>query len=92
MADCHYFLKKSCLPSRFEHTITQAKIYLLWLLDNYLFKKLGDFDETTNTTRFVNKDEFIGEYTTLFFKNGGDWCRNSSIKTSIYNTNNPSHI
>lgn len=49
-----------------------------------LFKKLGDYDENTKTTRFVNKDEFIGEYALLFFKNGGDWCRNSAIKTSIY--------
>ena len=35
-----------------------------------LFKKLGDYDENTKTTRFVNKDEFIGEYALLFFKNG----------------------
>ena len=49
-----------------------------------LFKKLGDFDEITKTTRFVNKDEFVNEYSSLFFKNGGDWCRNSTIKTSIY--------
>ena len=44
-----------------------------------LFKKLGEYDTLTNQTRFVSKDEFIGEYSELFFKNGGDWCRYSSL-------------
>jgi len=49
-----------------------------------LFKKLGEYDTLTNQTRFVSKDEFIGEYSELFFKNGGDWCRYSSLNKSIY--------
>ena len=49
-----------------------------------LFKKIGEYDTLTNQTRFVSKDEFIGEYSELFFKNGGDWCRYSSLNKSIY--------
>ena len=49
-----------------------------------LFKKLGEYDTLTNQTRFVSKDEFIGEYSELFFNNGGNWCRYSSLNKSIY--------
>ena len=49
-----------------------------------LFAKLGNFDETSKTTRFVIKDEFIDEYLPLYFKNGGDWCRNSNMKYTPY--------
>lgn len=44
-----------------------------------LFKKLGQFNETSKETRIVNKDEFINEYKALAFSNGGDWCRQSSF-------------
>ena len=49
-----------------------------------LFLKLGNFNENNNTTCFVNKDEFIDEYATLSFNNGGNWCRNSSLKKKMY--------
>jgi len=49
-----------------------------------LFKKLGEYDTLKNKTRFVSKDEFIGEYSELFFNNGGNWCRYSSLNKSIY--------
>ena len=49
-----------------------------------LFKQLGDYDNLTNQTRFVTKSEFIGDYSELFFKNGGDWCRQSTVNKSIY--------
>ena len=37
-----------------------------------LFKKLGNYD---NETRFVNVNEFVGEYVSLQCGNGGGWCR-----------------
>lgn len=37
-----------------------------------LFKKLGNYD---NETRFVNVNEFVGEYISLQCGNGGGWCR-----------------
>jgi hypothetical protein len=37
-----------------------------------LFKKLGNYD---NETRFVNVNEFVGEYGSLQCGNGGGWCR-----------------
>jgi hypothetical protein len=51
-----------------------------------LFKKLGEYDTTTNETRLVNKSEFVGEYKVLEFTNGGDWCRRSIFtnKTNNY--------
>lgn len=49
-----------------------------------LFMELGKYNETTNTTRIVNKDEFVGEYDSLFFRNGGDWCRDTTMKKSKY--------
>jgi hypothetical protein len=37
-----------------------------------LFKKIGNYN---NETRFVNVNEFIGEYISLQCGNGGGWCR-----------------
>ena len=48
-----------------------------------LFKKIGEYDTLTNQTRFVSKDEFIGKYSVLFFNNGGNWCRYSSLPSSL---------
>ena len=45
-----------------------------------LFKKLGNYDTNTNTTRIVNVDEFVGEYSVLQLGNGGSWCRRSATK------------
>jgi len=36
-----------------------------------LFKKLGGFDPLTQTTRWVNVNEFVGDYISLHQKNGG---------------------
>jgi hypothetical protein len=36
-----------------------------------LFKKLGEFNPLTHTTRWVNVQEFINEFATLYQKNGG---------------------
>jgi hypothetical protein len=41
-----------------------------------LFKKLGNYD---NETRFVNVNEFVGEYGSLRLGNGGSWCRESQL-------------
>jgi hypothetical protein len=41
-----------------------------------LFKKLGNYD---NGTRFVNVNEFVGEYGSLRLGNGGSWCRESQL-------------
>ena len=49
-----------------------------------LFKKLGEYNDITNTSRFVQKDEFIGEFVSLFFNNGGNWCRQTSLSKSKY--------
>jgi hypothetical protein len=50
-------------------------------LSNFeLFKKLGDYNTNTNTTRIVNVDEFINEYSSLQLGNGGSWCRRSATK------------
>ena len=54
------------------------------LLKIELFKKIGNYNTITNQTRFVSKDEFIGEYSELFFKNGLDWCRIESARKTIY--------
>jgi hypothetical protein len=45
-----------------------------------LFKKLGNYDPITNTTRIVNVSEFVNEYSILQFGNGGSWCRRSATK------------
>ncbi len=45
-----------------------------------LFKKLGNYNNDTNTTRVVNVNEFINEYNALQLGNGGSWCRRSATK------------
>ena len=45
-----------------------------------LFKKLGNYNLGTNTTRVVNVNEFINEYSALQLGNGGSWCRRSATK------------
>jgi hypothetical protein len=48
-------------------------------LSNFeLFLKLGNYNQSTKTTRIVNVDEFTGEYTCLQLGNGGSWCRRSA--------------
>jgi hypothetical protein len=42
-----------------------------------LFKKLGDYN---NETRFVNVNEFVGEYESLRLGNGGSWCRFDNLE------------
>ena len=36
-----------------------------------LFKSLGEFNPLTQTTRWVNVSEFVGDYISLHQKNGG---------------------
>lgn len=43
----------------------------------YLFEQLAQPDEN-GVSRWVLKSEFVGEYASLMFKNGGDWCRKES--------------
>lgn len=45
-----------------------------------LFINLAKYNIETNKTRFVNIDEFIGEYARLKCGNGGSWYRTSAIK------------
>lgn len=40
-----------------------------------LFKKLGNYNETTCQTRIVYTAEFTGTYSGLACSNGGSWCR-----------------
>lgn len=42
-----------------------------------LFIKLAQPDKN-GFSRWVNKSEFIGEFSPLMFKNGADWCRKES--------------
>ncbi len=53
---------------------------MLKLTNFELFKKLGNYDPITNTTRIVNVAEFINEYAVLQLGNGGSWCRRSATK------------
>ena len=48
---------------------TKCKIKYMTKLE--LFKKLGGFNPITHTTRWVNINEFVGEFSTLYQKNGG---------------------
>lgn len=50
----------------------------------YLFLKLAKPDEN-GVSRWVSKEEFIGEYSSLMFKNGADWCRKESTIAQHYN-------
>lgn len=45
-----------------------------------LCKKLGNYNNITNSSRIINVDEFINEYSILKFGNGGSWCRKSNLK------------
>lgn len=54
------------------------------LLKIELLKKIGEYDTLTNQTRFVQKDEFIGEYRELYTQNGLNWCRIESARKTIY--------
>ena len=53
---------------------------MLKLTNFELFKKLGNYDPITNTTRIVNVTEFVNEYAVLQLGNGGSWCRRSATK------------
>ena len=51
---------------------------------HYLFVKLANPDEN-GISRWVSKNEFVGEYAPLMFKNGADWCRAESTIAKYYN-------
>jgi len=71
--------KKNEIKNKTKNQLSKQKLSKI-----ELFKKLGDYDTLTNQTRIVTKDEFVGDYLELFFKNGGDWCRHSTLNKSIY--------
>ena len=55
-----------------------------------LFKILANFNKETFTSRIVNVDEFVNEYSSLRFKNGFSWGRKESWKNekvAIYKNN-----
>ena len=64
--------KTKCKPKSIKKPIKLSSIEL--------FKKLSKCDEKTCTSRIVNVNEFIGDYKSLEFGNGGDWCRTSLMK------------
>jgi len=45
-----------------------------------LFLKLANYNSITKTSRIVSVIEFEGEFSSLKFNNGGDWCRRSAVK------------
>lgn len=49
----------------------------------YLFVKLAKPD-AEGKSRWVSKDEFNEEYSSLMFKNGADWCRKESTIAKYY--------
>lgn len=49
----------------------------------YLFVKLANPDEN-GQSRWVSKEEFVGEYSSLMFQNGADWCRKESTIAKYY--------
>lgn len=49
----------------------------------YLFAKLAKPDEE-GKSRWVSKDEFVGEYANLMFQNGADWCRKEATIAKYY--------
>lgn len=49
----------------------------------YLFFKLSNPDEN-GVSRWVSKDEFVGDYSKLMFNNGADWCRKESTIAKIF--------
>ncbi len=49
----------------------------------YLFIKLAKPDKD-GKSRWVSKNEFIGDFAPLMFKNGADWCRKESSIAKYY--------
>lgn len=49
----------------------------------YLFEKLASPNED-GVSRWVSKDEFVGEYKDLYFENGASWCRKESTLAKKY--------
>ncbi len=49
----------------------------------YLFCLLSSPDEN-GVSRWVSKDEFVGDFAPLMFKNGADWCRKESTIAKIF--------
>lgn len=48
-----------------------------------LFKKLANFDTSTNQSRIVHVSDFVGDYVELKFENGASWCRKQALKGHI---------
>ena len=49
----------------------------------YLFIKLSKPDEN-GISRWVSKNEFVGDYADLMFQNGASWCRAESTLAKYY--------
>ena len=49
----------------------------------YLFVKLAQPDRN-GFSRWVSKNEFVDEYSSLMFQNGADWCRKESTIAKYY--------
>lgn len=49
----------------------------------YLFVKLAKPNDE-GKSRWVSKDEFVGEFSSLMFQNGADWCRKESTIAKYY--------
>ena len=49
----------------------------------YLFTKLANPNKE-GESRWVSKNEFVGEYASLMFQNGADWCRKESSIAKYY--------
>lgn len=49
----------------------------------YLFVKLAKPDKY-GKSRWVSKEEFVGEFAPLMFKNGADWCRKETRFANYY--------
>lgn len=50
---------------------------------SYLFVKLANPDDE-GKSRWVSKNEFVGEYSSLIFQNGADWCRKERAIAQYY--------
>ena len=55
--------KKNKIKNKTKNQLSKQKLSKI-----ELFKKLGEYDNLTNQTRIVTKDEFVGDYSELFFK------------------------
>ena len=49
----------------------------------YLFEKLAH-PNSDGISRWVSKNEFVGEYAPLMFQNGASWCRKESTIAKYY--------